>query len=118
MEIRLRLATYADAPRLHELHSASVRELGAPHYAPEVIEGWLVNRRPEGYVAPIERRGVGAAIMTHALEIARRGHDGPVRVEATLNAAPFYARFGFREVGRSTLRRGAVDVPFVLMEHP
>jgi len=27
-----------------------------------------------------------------------------------------YARFGFRELGRSTLRRGAVEVPFVLME--
>jgi GNAT superfamily N-acetyltransferase len=152
MDLRLRVATRADAPRLHELHTASVRAICAPHYAAEVIDGWLANRRPEGYLAPIERgdlfvavheasvvgfgeatpgiivacyvdpawvrRGVGAAIMTHALDIARRGHDGPIRVEATLNAAPFYARAGFREVGRSTLRRGAVDVPYVLMERP
>jgi GNAT superfamily N-acetyltransferase len=71
------------------------------------------------YVDPdVVRRGVGSAIMTHALAIARRGHDGPIRVEATLNAVPFYARFGFREVDRATLRRGAVDVPYVLMRRP
>ena len=150
MDLGIRPATPADAPRLHALHTASVRRICAPHYAPEVIEGWLANRRPAGYLAPIERgelfvveregdivgfgeatpgvivacyvdptlvrRGVGTVIMTRALELARRGHDGPIRVEATLNAAPFYARFGFREIERSTLRRGAVDVPYVLME--
>ena len=71
------------------------------------------------YVVPtVVRRGVGSAIVRHALEIAQRGHDGPIRVEATLNATPFYARFGFRELQRSTLRRGEVDVPYVLMERP
>ena len=64
------------------------------------------------------RRGVGSAIMEHALVIARRGHDGPIRVEAMLNAAPFYARFGFGELARATLRRGEVDVPYVLMARP
>lgn len=42
----------------------------------------------------------------------------PVRVESTLNAAAFYARFGFREVERTTLRRGGVEVPTVVMERP
>jgi predicted N-acetyltransferase YhbS len=150
LDLRIRLATPSDAPRLHELHTASVRRICAPHYAPHVIDGWLANRRPAGYLPRIERgelfvaeqsesivgfgeavpgvivacyvdptlvrRGVGSAIMRHALEVAQRGHDGPIRVEATLNAAPFYARFGFRELQRSTLRRGAVDVPYVLME--
>ncbi len=150
MSFTIRTAAPDDAARLHALHTASVRGLCAPHYAPEIIDGWLANRRPEGYLPPIGRgdifvveqgssivgfgeatpgvivacyadpafvqRGVGSAIMTHALERARRGHDGPIRVEATLNAAPFYARFGFREVRRATLRRGDVDVPYVLME--
>jgi predicted N-acetyltransferase YhbS len=150
LDVRIRLATPSDAPRLHELHTASVRRLCAPHYAPEIIDGWLANRRPAGYLPPIERgdlfvaehaasivgfgeavpgvivacyvdptvvrRGVGSVIMRHALEIAERGPDGRIRVEATLNAAPFYGRFGFREVQRSTLRRGAVDVAYVLME--
>jgi GNAT superfamily N-acetyltransferase len=152
MDLGIRLATPADAPRLHALHTASVRRICGPHYTPEVIEGWLANRRPAGYLAPIERgelfvveceggivgfgeatpgvivacyvdptlvrRGVGTVIVTRALELARRGHAGPIRVEATLNAAPFYARFGFREIERSMLRRGAVDVPYVLMERP
>jgi GNAT superfamily N-acetyltransferase len=150
MGLEIRAAARADAARLHELHTTSVRTICAPHYAPAVIEGWLANRRPDGYLSPIERgdifvvedearivgfgeavpgvivacyvdpatvrRGVGSAIMHHALGIARRGHDGPIRVESTLNAALFYARFGFLEVERSTLRRGDVDVPFVLME--
>jgi GNAT superfamily N-acetyltransferase len=146
----IRPATPADAPRLHALHTAAVRGICAPHYAAEVIDGWLANRAPAGYLTPIQRgdlfvverqgtivgfgeaaagvivacyvdpavvrRGVGSVIMTHALELARHGHDGPIRVQATLNAVPFYARFGFRELERATLRRGDVDVPYVLME--
>ncbi len=152
MAFAIRAATSEDAARLHQLHTTSVRRICAPHYAPEVIDGWLANRVPEGYLPRIERgdifvvedggrivgfgeatpgvvvacyvdpamvrRGVGSAIMEHALVIARRGHDGPIRVEATLNAAPFYARFGFGELARATLRRGEVDVPYVLMARP
>jgi predicted N-acetyltransferase YhbS len=152
MAFAIRAATPEDAARLHQLHTTSVRRICAPHYEPEVIDGWLANRVPEGYLPRIERgdifvvedggrivgfgeatagvvvacyvdpamirRGVGSAIMEHALVIARRGHDGPIRVEATLNAAPFYARFGFRERARATLRRGEVDVPYVLMARP
>jgi len=140
----------ADAPRLHELHTTSVRALCSGHYAPEVIDGWLLNRRPQGYLAPIERgdifvaeycstivgfgegvpgaiiavyvdpialkRRVGSAIMHHALEIARGGHVGPVRLEATLNAVGFYQHFGFREVARSSVCRGQIAVPCVVME--
>ncbi|HZF07144.1 MAG TPA: hypothetical protein VE932_22605 [Patescibacteria group bacterium] len=39
-------------------------------------------------------------------------------IGAATSAAPFYARFGFREVERSALRRRQVDVPVVLMERP
>jgi GNAT superfamily N-acetyltransferase len=39
-------------------------------------------------------------------------------VESTLNAAGFYARHGFGEIGRSTLSRNQVDVPVVVMEMP
>jgi GNAT superfamily N-acetyltransferase len=146
----IRKAMRADAPRLHELHTTSVRTLCSGHYAPEVIDGWLLNRHPQGYLAPIERgdifvaeygstiiafgeavpgaiiavyvdpiavkRRVGSAIMHHALEIARRGHMGPVRLEATLNAVGFYQRFGFHEVERSSVCRGRIAVPCVVME--
>jgi predicted N-acetyltransferase YhbS len=150
MDFTIRTATPDDAARLHELHTAAVRQLCAPHYAPEVIEGWLVNRAPAGYLPEIEcaqifvvehdarvvgfgearpgivvacyvdpafaRRGVGSTIMGHALVIAGHGHQGPIRVESTLNAAPFYARFGFRQVERSSVRRNHVDIPIVVME--
>jgi GNAT superfamily N-acetyltransferase len=150
MRFATRTATLADAARLHELHTAAVRQLCAPHYAPDIIDGWLANRTPSGYLQAIERaaifvvehagrivgfgeadagfvvacyveptlarRGVGSTIMAHALTIARHGHDGPVRVEATLNAAAFYERFGFRAVARSSVQRNDVDIPVVLME--
>jgi hypothetical protein len=48
--------------------------------------------------------GVGTAILRYAVNMARAGHNGPIRLEATLNAQRFYERAGFREVGRSTVR--------------
>jgi GNAT superfamily N-acetyltransferase len=150
MRFAIRTATPDDAARLHELHTAAVRQLCAPHYTPDIIDGWLANRTPSGYLPAIERaaifvvehegrivgfgeadagfvvacyveptlarRGVGSTIMAHALTIARRGHDGPIRVEATLNAAAFYERFGFRAIARSSVRRNDVDIPVVRME--
>jgi GNAT superfamily N-acetyltransferase len=147
---RIRQAGPADATRLHELHTMSVRTLCRGHYSPDVIDGWLLNRRPEGYLKPLERGdifvvergadvigfgeavrgviiavyvdpgavmiGVGSAIMRHALEVARRDHNGPIRLESTLNAVLFYERFGFREVERSSVARGNVTVPVIVME--
>ena len=53
--LTIRPASFADAPRLHELHTISVRTLCGGHYAPEVIDGWLSERTPRGYLAPIGR---------------------------------------------------------------
>ncbi len=53
--LRIRQATDADAARLHELHTNSVRTLCKSHYAPEVIDGWLAKRSPQGYLPPIKR---------------------------------------------------------------
>ena len=69
------------------------------------------------YVDPqAVRQGVGVTILRHAVAMARRAHDGPVRLEATLNAREFYERAGFREVMRTTTRRNNVDIPVVVME--
>ena len=62
------------------------------------------------------RRGVGAALLSHGLEMAHRGHAGPIRVVATLNARSFYEKHGFREVCRSAVPRNGVDIPVVEME--
>ena len=70
------------------------------------------------YVDPAEiLQGVGCAILRHAVALARSEHDGPVRLEATLNARDFYERVGFREIKRCTVRRSHVDVPVVVMEY-
>ena len=60
-------------------------------------------------------QGVGAALLSNALERAARS-GRVVRLESTLNAVAFYERFGFRALGRSTVRRNDVDIPVVIME--
>ncbi len=150
-DIVIRPARLEDAPRLHELHTASVRVLCSSDYSAQIIEAWLLNRTPAGYLDPIERgalfiaerggrvvgfgeaaagtviaiyvdpedvrQGVGTAILRHAVRMARREHNGTVRLEVTLNARDFYERAGFREVKRSTVKRNHVDVPVVVMEY-
>lgn len=62
------------------------------------------------------RQGVGSLLLQHALERARSGHPGPIRLQATLNAQPFYEKHGFVEKRRYAVQRGGVDVPVVEME--
>lgn len=53
--------------------------------------------------ASVRNFGVGAALMKHALEVARqRGHGAVI----LLGDAPYYARFGF-----STEKTGALSLP-------
>jgi putative acetyltransferase len=40
---------------LHEVHTAAVRTLCAKDYPLAILEGWLLNRSPDSYLAPIER---------------------------------------------------------------
>jgi GNAT superfamily N-acetyltransferase len=44
-------------------------------------------------------RGAGAGLMRRALEDALPDRTGKVRIEATLNAVPFYQKWGFERVG-------------------
>ena len=53
VETTIRCAELEDATALHEVQTASVRGLCSRCYTPEIIEGWLLNRTPEGYRAPI-----------------------------------------------------------------
>ncbi len=64
-------------------------------------------------------QGLGKALLRVGLAQARQGHQGPLRLEATLNAAPFYARNGFRTVGPGVFGGrgpGYPDIPVVVME--
>lgn len=44
--------------------------------------------------------GLGARLLAIGVETARAGHDGPIKVESTVNAEGFYRRHGFRPVGK------------------
>lgn len=49
----VRAAQDADAQAICSLHLSAVRAHCTPYYAPEVIEGWLRGRIPEGYLPGI-----------------------------------------------------------------
>lgn len=51
-------------------------------------------------------RGVGTALFQHGLVEAARGASGPVIVVSTMNAVPFYERFGFVAVEQLCFLRG------------
>ncbi len=60
-------------------------------------------------------QGAGTCLLNHAILCARRGHSGPIKVMATLNAQRFYEKHGFCEVQRHVISRGALEFPVVEM---
>ncbi|MEX0301912.1 MAG: GNAT family N-acetyltransferase [Leisingera sp.] len=56
-------------------------------------------------------KGAGAGLMARALADALPEGTGQVRIEATLNAVPFYARWGFAETGRGVFSGRAPQLP-------
>jgi putative acetyltransferase len=62
------------------------------------------------FVRP-EMAGQGLGRRLLALGVAAAVLDGCVRLEATLNAAPFYARCGFVETGRTMFQHPLGGLP-------
>lgn len=85
------------------------RVVGFGHVEPGEIEAVFVDPDVAGL-------GIGAALLRHGLELARRGHEGSVRVVSTLNAVGFYRAHGFVEVERTEIRKRGVSMPVVVME--
>ncbi len=69
------------------------------------------------FVLP-EVAGMGLGRRLQEIGVAAARLDGLVRLEATLNAAPFYARCGFVETGRALYTHpcGGLPVEVVNME--
>jgi GNAT superfamily N-acetyltransferase len=103
-------------------------------YLPAILAGQLFVAEQEtellgfgeakpGHVAAVfvhpaaSGRGVGVMLLHHAVELASAGHVGPIRLEATLNAVPFYEHFGFVEIERTMIQRNNVWVAAVIMEY-
>lgn len=57
----------------------------------------------------------GSGIRRRLLEIriaqARLGHNGPIRLEATINAEGFYRKYGFRSIGKGHFSHGLGGEP-------
>lgn len=83
--------------------------VGWAHAVPGEVVGLFVHPGWAG-------RGVGVRLLARCLEDARRGHTGPIRLVATLNAQAFYEKHGFRAIRRHAVRRNDVDVAVVHME--
>jgi GNAT superfamily N-acetyltransferase len=62
--------------------------------------------------------GLGRRLLQIGIEHARRGLDGSIRVEATLNAVDFYKHFGFKAIGKGYAAHtlGGPPIPIVHME--
>ncbi|MGX9966542.1 GNAT family N-acetyltransferase [Roseomonas sp. F4] len=62
--------------------------------------------------------GLGRRLLEIGIAGARRGHAGPVRLDATLNAEGFYQRCGFRRIGTGVFSQGDNPIAIVTMELP
>jgi GNAT superfamily N-acetyltransferase len=64
------------------------------------------------------RQGIGSQLLSEAIARAGRGYQGPIRLQATLNAQPFYERSGFVVRARRLVRLGSEEFLVVDMELP
>lgn len=99
-KVTIRKAIETDAVRIHELHIESVRKLCSAVYSPEIIDGWLKNRRPEGYIPGIWRGEMYVAELNG--KIIGFGHAVPGEILATY-VDPAYMRRG---VGKMLMGHG------------
>jgi putative acetyltransferase len=90
-QVTIRKAQESDAVPIHELHLRSVRQLCSAVYSPETIEGWLMNRTPQGYLLGIYRGEMYVAEIEG--RIVGFGHAVPGEIEATY-VDPAYVRRG------------------------
>jgi len=89
--ITIRKAGEADAVPIHELHLRSVRQLCSAVYLTEIIEGWLANRAPEGYLPGILRGEMYVAEIDE--QIVGFGHAVPGEI-AAIYVDPAFTRRG------------------------
>ena len=86
----VRAAMDADAQAICSLHLSAVRALCARHYAPEIIEGWLRGRVPEGYLPGIR---AGSMFVAEAdAKVVGFGQSKPGEVLAVFVEPAFAGR--------------------------
>jgi GNAT superfamily N-acetyltransferase len=98
--ITIRKAIESDATTIHELHLRSVRQLCSRVYSQEIIDGWLKNRTPGGYLPGINRGEMYVAEISG--KIVGFGHTIPGEI-AAIYVEPAYARQG---IGTKLMEHG------------
>jgi predicted GNAT family N-acyltransferase len=100
-----------DAASVHVLASCGGEPIGTGRLLPDghigrmaVLAGW-------------RRRGVGSAILTMLIGIARERGDAVSRLNAQTHALAFYARHGFSAVGPEFMEAGIPHREMIL-RHP
>ena len=103
-------ADYAAACAAGEMWLAEIPEgpAGFAHAVPGELIRLFVDARCHG-------SGIGAGLMQRALQDAIPAGGGTVRIDATLNAVPFYRRWGLQEQGRGCFpgRAGLPDIEVI-----
>jgi putative acetyltransferase len=99
-KITLRKAAAADTETIHELHLRSVRQLCREAYSPEIIEGWLQDRAPRGYLPGIQQGEMYVAEIDG--RIVGFGHAVPGQIEAIF----VHPAFGRRGIGSKLMEYG------------
>ncbi len=84
------------------------RIIGFSHVVPGEIVGLFVH--PE-----FSKQGVGTLLIKHAMQKARVDYNGPIKIEATLNAQEFYEKFGFKKASEIDVNRNNVKIRIVVL---
>ena len=93
------------------IHALAVDAAGTPIGCGRLLPDRHIGRM--AVLAAWRGQGVGAALLEHLIEIARRRGDPSLRLHAQTRAMPFYARFGFAPVGKEFVEAG---IPHWTME--
>jgi GNAT superfamily N-acetyltransferase len=59
--------------------------------------------------------GLGRRLLEIGIGQARLGHNGPIRLEATINAEDFYRKHGFRSIRRGHFSHGLGGAPIEIV---
>ncbi len=59
--------------------------------------------------------GIGRRLLEIGIAQAQLGHNGPIRLEATINAEAFYRKCGFRSIGRGCFSHGLGGEPIEIV---
>jgi GNAT superfamily N-acetyltransferase len=99
-QVTIRQAIKLDAAPIHELHQRSVRQLCSEAYSKEIIEGWLANRTPQGYLPGIDRGEMYVAEIDG--RVVGFGHAVPGEI-AAIYVDPAFTRRG---IAKQLLQHG------------